>query len=238
MGSEKAATIAKLRKELFYLQGLKYTAGESAVHEGLNFLHDSFPGNTFPTGVIHEFIDEDKGATGGFLAGILSALLEQKGVCVWISSKHSLYPPALCAFGIRPDTIIFIELQKEKDLLQAIEESLKCNGLTAVVGEVRELSFTASRRLQLAVEQSRVTGFLLRKQIKNTSVAVARWKISSLPSQPVDDMPGVGFPRWKAELLKVRNGKPHCWQVGWINGAFRVFPEITYTASVLQKKTG
>lgn len=40
-----------------------------------------------------------------------------------------------------------------------MEEALKCGGLAAVVGEVQDISFTASRRLQLAVEQSGVTGF-------------------------------------------------------------------------------
>ena len=28
-------------------------------------------------------------------------------------------------------------------------------------------------------------------------------------------MPGVGFPRWNVELLKVRNGKPGSWQLEW-----------------------
>ena len=39
----------------------------------------------------------------------------------------------------------------------AIEEALKCDGLAAVIGEMKELSFTNSRRLQLAVEKSHVT---------------------------------------------------------------------------------
>jgi protein ImuA len=35
-------------------------------------------------------------------------------------------------------------------------------GLAAVVAEIQELSFMTSRRLQLATEQSGVTGFMLR----------------------------------------------------------------------------
>jgi len=34
-----------------------------------------------------------------------------------------------------------------------MEEALKCAGLAAVIGEVREMDFKQSRRLQLAVEQ-------------------------------------------------------------------------------------
>jgi protein ImuA len=33
-----------------------------------------------------------------------------------------------------------------------------------------------------------------------------------------DDLPGVAFPRWQVELLKVRNGKPGIWQLEWANG--------------------
>jgi len=33
-------------------------------------------------------------------------------------------------------------------------------------------------------------------------------------------MPGVGFPRWQIELLKVRNGKPGKWTVEWSAGRF------------------
>ena len=38
-------------------------------------------------------------------------------------------------------------------MLWVIEEALKCEGLAAVIGEIKELSFTQSRRLQLAVEK-------------------------------------------------------------------------------------
>lgn len=51
---------------------------------------------------------------------------------------------------------------KTKDSLWAIEEALKCNALIAVVGEITELTFNDSRRLQLAVEKSHVTGFIHR----------------------------------------------------------------------------
>ncbi len=34
-------------------------------------------------------------------------------------------------------------------------------------------------------------------------------------------MPGVGAPRWKVELLKVRNGLPGAWIVEWVDGRLR-----------------
>jgi len=237
MPGTKADIIAQLQKDLLPLQGFKHVANDNAIDTGLGPVNYAFPNGVFPLGAIHEFIAEDTAATGGFIAGILSALMQNGGACLWVSSWRTLFPPALLSFGISPDKIIFIDLQKERDLLWAIEEALKCNGLAAVVGEIKELSFTASRRLQLAVEQSRVTGFILRAKA-TTTACVTRWKITSLPSELNDDMPGVGFPRWNIQLLKVRNGKPGSWQVEWVNGKFRPVFDVAFLVQEQQKKVG
>jgi len=114
--------------------------------------------------------------------------------------------------------------------------------LTAVVGEMKEISFTASRRLQLAVEQSQVTGFILRNNFRNlnTTACVSRWKITSLPSEAVDDLPGIGFPKWRVELLRIRNGRSGVWDVQWMNGRFHQTPDIKYMEPDIryQKKAG
>ncbi len=121
-----------------------------------------------------------------------------------------------------------------------MEEALKCKGLSAVIGEIQELSFTASRRLQLAVEQSQVTGFILRRNPRsiNTTACVTRWQITSVPSELAEDMPGVGFPRWNVELLKVRNGTPGRWQIEFAAGRFRHIPKIAAMPFIQKKKTG
>src|SRR6266542_3734291 len=112
--------------------------------------------------------------------------------------KDILPLEGLKALCIEPNQIIFIDLKKEKDVLWAMEEALKCYRLTAVLGELKEISFTESRRFQLAVEQSRVTGFLLRHQPLNlnTVACVSRWRITLLQSELTDGMPSVGYPRW------------------------------------------
>jgi protein ImuA len=118
---------------------------------------------------------------------------------------------------------------------------LKCGGLAAVVGEIQEISFTASRRLQLAVEQTGVTGFIHRRYPRslNTIACVSRWKITSLPSELEDGMPGVGFPRWNVELSKIRNGKPGAWQIEWAGEYFRhISPFIISTLQEQKRKTG
>jgi protein ImuA len=242
MPSTKADIIARLQKDILPLQGFKPNKS-GAVNIGLGPIKYAFPNNAFPLGAVHEFINtkkEDISASGGFIAAILSTLMRNGAATVWISAARTIFPPALPVFGIDPGKIIFIDLKNEKQIPWVMEEALKCEGIAAVIGEMREVDFTTSRRLQLAVEKSRVTGFILRSNPRNlnTTACVARWKISSLPSELNSDMPGVGFPRWNVELIKIRNGKPGSWQVEWNAGKFRHISLVSSLPLVERKKTG
>jgi protein ImuA len=237
----RAALRAELQTDILRLQGFK-SVNSSSLDVGLGVLKNSFPNNTFPLGCLHEFLSaqqEDAAATNGFIAGLLTSLMGKSGSLIWISSFRKLFPPALKNFGIEPDRIIFIDLQREKDVLWAMDEALKCSALTAVIGEMKDISFTSSRRLQLAAEQSQVTGFILRHNSRNQhqTACVSRWKISSLKSEPIDDLPGIGFSKWRVELMRVKNGKPGTWDIQWMNGMFvpvYKFPDIEER----KKKTG
>jgi protein ImuA len=225
----RADIIAELQTDILRLEGFK-PSGSCEIDIGLGSIKDALPNGSFPLGAVHEFLSgqaEDAAATCGFIAGLLAPLMGTNGTALWISCSRTLFPPALQSFGIRPDRIIFIDLKNEKHILWAMEEALKCGSLTAVVGEMREITFTASRRLQLAVEQSQVTGFILRHHPRKVdpTACVSRWKITPLPSKPVgngtaDDLPGIGFPQWRVELMRIRNGKSGMWDVSWMNGRF------------------
>lgn len=243
MAFQKSDIIAQLRKDILPLQGFKSILNRNETGIDLGAINGAFPNACFPTGAVHEFIAagaEDTAATGGFIAGILGSLMQNGGAAIWISGSGTIFPPALQSFGIAPDKIIFIQLNKETDILWAMEEALRCEGLAAVVTEIPDISFTISRRLQLAVEQSRVTGFIVRCKPRNvnTTACLTRWKISPLPSDLASGMPGVGFPRWNVTLLKVRNGKPGNWQIEFVAGKFRQILRITAIPLELQKKTG
>lgn len=236
---KKADIFAELQSDILRLQGFK-SANSPAVDLGLGTITDAFPNATFPLAAVHEFLStrtEDSAATSGFIAGLLSPLMGGNGTSLWISSSRTLFPPALKSFGIQPDRFIFIDLQKEKDVLWAMDEALKCGALAAVVGEMKDISFTASRRLQLAVEQSQVTGFILRNNIRklNTTACASRWKITQLPSELIDNLPGIGFPKWRVELLRIRNGKQGVWDFQWMNGKLQPAPDknrdLDYKAS-------
>ena len=243
MQTARADIIAQLRRDLLSLQGFK-SKNDTTTQIELGEINHSFPNAAFPTGAMHEFISvskEDSTATAGFIAAVLGKLMKNGGASIWIGSSHTIFAPALKSFGIDPGKIIFIDLSKEKDVLWATEEALKCEGIVAIVGEIKELSFTSSRRFQLAVEQSGVTGFILRQDPRhlNITACITRWKITHLPTVLEDEMPGVGFPRWNIELVKIRNGKPGAWQLEWVENSFHHIPlVIPVELENQQKKTG
>lgn len=240
----KNDAIRQLQNQILAMQGLSRPAEVERVTTGLGSVEQAFPNQTFPIGAVHEFTSADAvdcSATNGFLTGLLSCLMKPNDLCLWVSTKRSVFPPALKAFGIAPERVIFIDSKKEKEALWVIEEGLKCKTLSAVVGELSALDFTASRRLQLAVENSRVTGFIHRSQprTENTIACVSRWRITPLASWQLTEAPGLGLPRWNVELTKVRNGQPGHWQVEWTKAGFREVPRFAQTeARTSIRKTG
>jgi protein ImuA len=231
MPESKAYIISQLRKNLLQWEGYKPPAAGARSLLGLGPVEAAFPNGVFPVAAVHELVcgsSEQAAAGGGLVTGILSVLMQQGGICVWIGRARRLFAPALAVFGVEPHKVIFISLAKDKDALWVMEEALKCSGLKAVVCEVRELDFKQSQRLQLAVEQSRVTGFVLRNaaaQLGSTACA-ARWRVKPLPSADLNGLPGLGFLRWQVELLKVRNGQPGKWVLEWKDGCFTPVEQV------------
>lgn len=223
MNTGQSEVVKRLREDILSLQG--FIPPAAGARAGLGPMEAAFPNGCFPRAAVHEFLSdtpEEASATSGFLAGMIGQLMPENGICLWLGLKRQVFPPALSAFGVSPDRVLFIDLTKDADLLWAVEEALKCAAVSVVVGELRELGMTESRRLQLAVERSRVTGLLHRHRPKSLHAlaCASRWRISPLPSEPEDGLPGVGFPRWQVDLLKVRNGEPGSWQLEWSEGHF------------------
>lgn len=226
---DKNEAIRQLRAKIMEMEGFSSPTQTTTSSLDLGAILPAFPGGKFPLGTIHEFISlhpADAASTNGFIAALLSALVRKGGFCLWVSNRRSIFPPGLKRFGLEPDQVIFIDLKREKDVLWTIEQGLKCSTLSVVVGELQEISFTESQRLQLAVEQSKVTGLLHRHNPKyqHALACSTRWQIVSLGSELPDRMPGVGFPTWQIALLKVKNGKPGEWKACWKDGRLQSLP--------------
>jgi protein ImuA len=238
--NEKQEILSSLKKQILLLEGFK----EPLLTEetSLGRINEAFPNGVFPFSALHEFFcfnQAEATASSVFIAGMLSSRLHKSSSIVWISSLQKIFPPSLKWFGIQPHQVLFIHVKKEKEVSWAINEALKCSSLSAVIGEMPELSLTASRRFQLAIEDAGVGCFIVRSNPKNLlTSAVSRWHIKPIHSKVEDDFPGVGHPRWRVKLLKVRNGKTGSWDIEWSNGGFRYIPTLAVIHKTLQKQTG
>ncbi|MGM9478122.1 ImuA family protein [Pedobacter sp. GSP4] len=223
----KNKIIEELRANILSMQGYKTISETQQNISGLQLFASAFPNQTFPLQGIHEFVSdsaENTAASSGFISGVLSSLMKDGGPCIWISASRKFFPPGAGRFSLHAPSIIFIDLQHEKELLWVTEEALKCEGLAAVVAEIPDLNFATSRRFQLVIEKSKTTALFLREnpKILSNTTCLARWKVSPLPSVLPEGMPGVGQPSWKAELLKVRNGQGGIFEVYWSGSTFDI----------------
>jgi len=200
-------------------------------------------------GALHEIVATPgaSGAAGGFAAALLSLMSRSGdapgadvaganvvggGVVLWCQRHRdadeagALYAPGLATFGLSPAQLVVVRARRDRDVLWAMEEGVKSSALTAVLGEVDELGFTASRRLQLAAETNGVTVLLMRSGGQGgstTSAAMTRWKVASERTEPagVDARTGgetAYETRWRLELLRCRGGVPGSWTVEWRDG--------------------
>lgn len=238
--NDKQEILSNLRKQILLMEGFK----EPLLAEDANLgrINEAFPNGVFPFSALHEFFcfnQEEITSSSAFIAAMLSLRYRKNATTVWISPTRKIFPPALKSFGIEPHQVLFLNIKKEKDISWAINEALTCSSLSAVVGEMPEMSITASRRFQLTIEDAGVGCFILRSNPKNLlTTAVSRWHIQSLPSIAEKDFPGISFPRWQVNLLKVRNGKTGSWDVEWTGKGFRYPSKLAAIHNSLRKQIG
>jgi protein ImuA len=165
---------------------------------------------------------------GGW-AGFLLAQVTTEKPLLWVQERMAIlesgrvHPP-----GLPSQNLIHVETRDARDALWAMEEGLRCSGLSAVIGEIwgdpQALDFTATRRLAVASERSGVAAFLIRLGgHANLSGARMRWRIASAPSLVNDlDAKAPGVPAWDAELFRARGMPPGTWALAHEAGTFHL----------------
>jgi protein ImuA len=214
-------TIAEMRSYLVRVEGHGREPG-AVLPFGVAAIDERLPHGGLPRGHLHEAIEggatsQYAGVATLFVAGIFARM---PGPVLWCLRGRDLFAPALARVGLHPDRVIFCETWKDRDVLPAMEEGLKCSGLAGVVGEVSKLSLNASRRLQLCAAESGVTALIIRRchnlAEKNAAgepnAAATRWRVSPQPS-PTSGFDGLPRQHWQLDLLRVRGGEPHSWIV-------------------------
>ncbi len=213
--------IADLRRGLERLES-RGPAEAAALPFGIAEIDAYLPAQGLQLGHLHEVIEGGPASSYAavatlFTAGILARL---PGPVLWCLWGHDLFAPALARTGLHPDRVIYCETGRDRDVLPALEEGLRCKGLSGVVGEVSKLSLTASRRLQLGAGETGVTALLIRRWrnlkeesfSEEPSAAATRWRVTAHPSAHAG-FDGLQRQHWKIELLRARGGEPRSWIV-------------------------
>lgn len=206
---------------------------------------DGALGGGLPSGRVHEIYAaqaDDAAAITGFAVIIATGMAEEKRQILWLRSRRCLGRGGIlqangwAQLGGLPGNGLLAVVPDTLTLLRAATDALRSGALGAVVaedwGRMRELDFTASRRLALAAEKSGVPLFLLRVDGEPvTSAAQTRWQVASAPSQA---LPGnaPGMPTFDLELLRQRSGPSGLsWRLEWDRDR-RKFREQTLSGAV------
>jgi protein ImuA len=230
----RAARLAVLRGEIAAIETGARPSG-AVLPFGIAAIDAALPGGGVATGALHEATGAaptlaDEACATVFLAGIAARLT---GPVLWCRRAADLFAPGLAQAGLHPDRVLHVELGSDADVLAAMEEGLRVAHLAAVVGEVRRLGLTASRRLQLAAEANGVTALVQRRlrqgeRVDEPGAAVTRWRVGAAPSTPIPLPIGLGRPRWHLRLDRVRGGDIKDWLVEACDaeGCLALVPDI------------
>jgi len=162
----------------------------------------------------------------------LTAAASRKNI-LWIAEDMALiesgapYGPGLAQFGLPPEQLLTVAVAHRRDLLWAMEESLRCRSVSAAIGEMRhgELDPVALRRLSLAAATHGALALLLRASpAEDASTAATRWIVGAAPSDfstvaddtmPTGEPLEPGPPRLAAHLIRNRRGPGGSWILQW-----------------------
>ncbi len=222
MSAVREHVLADLRERISAMEG--GTAKRAGcLPFGVPEIDAVLPGGGLAHGALHEFAGGGSGTVDGAAAALFAAgvVARTKGEVVWCLTRPDLFMPALAQAGLHPKRVVFVEGDKEEDVLASMEQCLSYGGLGAVVGELVRLPMTASRRLQLAAEKTGTMAIAVRRWRRQTeandfgqpTAATTRWRVSVLPSQ---DLPvaGIGRARWLLELMRSRAGECAEFEIG------------------------
>jgi protein ImuA len=211
-------SLAALRAQVRAIEHASSTCSGDCLSFGVPAIDERLCGGGLARGGLHEAagatanLGDDAAATL-FIAGIAARL---GGTVVWVLGRHDLFAPALAQAGLPPERLIYAECRKDEDILAVAEEGVRHKSVSVVVAEIGRAGMTATRRLQLAAEDSGTTALLLRRwrnradPLAAPSAAATRWRIGCMPSEELP-VSGIARPRWAIGLIRQRGGPTHDW---------------------------
>jgi len=207
------------------IAGRHHEPSAPACSTGIEPIDSALPGRGLGLGMTHEWILEASFASGdawGWRAPLIlmAFLAAQRGGLVVLIGRRC-WPSAwtLGSVGLDLSDCILAHPRDDDQRLWAIDQSLRCPGVGAVIADASGLDMGASRRLQLAAEAGGVLGLLARppSEMKSLSAAATRWVVSPRVSGSKRVSWNVSLRRCKAGALwsGARAGAVREWTLEW-----------------------
>lgn len=174
-----SSVIEQLRVQLLRSQ-ITHT-NQTIVSTSFRRLDQLLPESGLPSGSVIEWVNDAPGLRTTTLALRCAArFLEKPGALAVVDAFNEFHAMSLVHLGIPTSRLLLVRpcqrsvtatnrsnsaglsQAQRSDALWTLEQLARCSGVRIVMMQVDRLSSTAQRRLQLAVEKSGVTVFLIR----------------------------------------------------------------------------
>jgi hypothetical protein len=153
------------------------------------------------------------------------------GAWVLVDPSGEAYAPALTGWGINPGRTLLIRPATPRETCWAIEQCLRCPGVSATIARVEERLPTAvHRRWKMAAEVGGGVGLLLRPDSARQEPA---WSDLRLRVTPLSGGQGDAR-RIQIDVLYRRGGlggSAQVWEVDHATGDVHLVPEVAHPAT-------
>jgi protein ImuA len=160
-----AAIFQALDEQIRQFEAARRPRGRQMVSSGYPSLDRALPQGGLIRGSLVEWLAAGHGSGAATLA--LAAACQACGesrTLVVVDRQRSFYPPAAVDLGMDAARLVLVRPDNSPDELWAIDQSLRCEGVGAVLCWLEKLDDHTFRRWQLAAEASGALGLLVRSR--------------------------------------------------------------------------
>lgn len=212
-GSE--SSLLQLRRRLIGSQ--TQAVARSVIPTPFEDLNELLPQRGLPAGSLIEWISAADGIGATTIAlRCVTGFLHAAGAVVVVDPRHDFHPASVGHLGIPMSRMLLIRPQERlpethgaagrcrAESLWALEQAARCSGVRIILTWIDRLSSTAQRRLQLAVENSGVTIFVIRpmQALRQNSWADLRFLVQT-------DVESTSAGALKVRLIRSKNALLH-----------------------------
>jgi protein ImuA len=185
MNTARLEILTALTHRLQTVESVRPLRGRSSLSLGLRGLDDLLPEEGLPPGSLVELLSDTDGA-GVWTLSLLMGWHACGGrrTLVVADPERCFYPPAATKLGIDLPRTLIIRPRTWPDTYVALEQSLRCSAVGAVIGRCDRLRFADCRRLQLAAEAGGGLGLLLRPEETRGAPSFAALRLGVTPVGP------------------------------------------------------